>query len=115
MNIPSTIFDFSEYVYDVIFEQVDTNFLERLFMGKEQKMRYYIRYQRRTPFSRQNEEILHYCTFGKRYLFASLGFYSNLKKPVYWDNSTEPERLLTNMMSKLIQSQDNVVFSTKDL
>jgi hypothetical protein len=33
----------------------------------------------------------------------------------YWDNSTEPERLLTNMMNKLEQSQDNVVFSTKDL
>ena len=64
------MFDFSEYVYEVAFDEVDTNFWERLFVGKEKKMRFYIRHQRRTPFSQKNEEILHYCTYSKRYLFA---------------------------------------------
>lgn len=114
MNIPSTIFNFSEYVYDVIFEQVDTNFLEKLFTGKEKKMRFYIRRLEKVkrPYnSYYNNKLLHYSKLFKEYEFPITD--SMYKKLVYWDNATEPTEIITQ--AKYSNSPDNVVFSSEDL
>lgn len=114
MNIPSTIFDFSEYVYDVIFEQVDANFLEKLFTGKEKKMRFYIRQLqkvKRSYDSCYNNKLLHYCKLFNIYEFPISD--SSFKKLVYWNNATEPAEIITQ--AKYGNSPDNVVFSSKDL
>jgi hypothetical protein len=114
MNIPSTIFDFSEYVYEVIFEQVDANFWEKLFTGKEKKMRFYIRQMHKVkrPYnSLYDNVLLHYCKLLKQYEFpiTDIGF----NNPVYWDNLTVPSEIITR--AKYGNSPDTVVFSSKDL
>jgi hypothetical protein len=114
MNIPSTIFDFSEYVYDVIFEQVDTNFLEKLFTGKEKKMRFYIRRMQKVKRLHQSiyeNKLLHYSKLLKQYEFPITD--SAFNELVYWNNSTEPAEIITQ--AKYSNSPDNVVFSSKDL
>ena len=114
MNIPSTIFDFSEYVYEVIFEQVDANFWERLFSGKEKRMRFYIRrmYKVKRPYnSLYDNVLLHYCKISKQYEFPITD--SMYNKLVCWDNSTEPSEIITR--AKCGNTPDTVVFSSKDL
>jgi len=114
MNIPSIIFDFSQFVYEVIFDEVDTNFWERLFTGKEKKMRFYIRQMHKVkrPYnSFYDNVLLHYCKLLKQYEFPITD--SMYNKPVYWNNSTEPSEIITR--AKYSNSPDIVVFSSKDL
>jgi hypothetical protein len=114
MNIPSTIFDFSEYVYEVAFDEVDTNFWERLFVGKEKKMRFYIRqiHKVKRPYkSVYDNVLLQYCKLLKQYEFPITA--STFNKIVYWDNLTEPSEIITR--AKCGNSPDTVVFSSKDL
>jgi len=113
-------FDFNRYFYEVAFEVVETGFWEHLFSRKSTKPEFYIRrvpkgyngppisgdilYEDRTP-----------APMGYNFYRADYESRASYWTVMYWDNSTEPERLLTNMMNKLKPSQDNVVFSTKDL
>ena len=113
-------FDFNRYFYEIAFEVVEMGFWEHLFSRKSTKSKFYIR---RVPKGYGGppicEDILFEDLTADSYGYqffrvdaSSRGSYWTVN---YWDNSTEPERLLTNLMNKLESSQDNVVFSTKDL
>jgi hypothetical protein len=113
-------FDFNTHFYEIAFEVVETGFWEHLFSRKSTKNKFYIRRVPKGYRGPSNSEDILFeditaDSWGYKFFridYESRGSYWTVK---CWDNSTEPERLLTNMMNKLIQSQDNVVFSTKDL
>ena len=113
-------FDFSGYFYEIAFEVVDTGFWEHLFTRKSTKSKFYILEVPKGHNSSSNSgnvlyEDLTAGSFGYKFYGVDSKYRSSFWTVKYWDNSTEPERLLTNLMNKLKPSQDNVVFSTKDL
>ena len=113
-------FDFYTHFYEIAFEIVETGFWEHLFTRKSTKNKFYIR---RVPKGYSGPSISEDILFEDLtpdswgYHFFRVDYKNRFSywTVKYWDNSTEPERLLTNMMNKLKPSQDNVVFSTKDL
>jgi hypothetical protein len=113
-------FDFNKYFYEIAFEVVETGFREHLFTRKSTKSKFYIR---RVPKGYNgpsiSEDILYEDltrdSYGYQFFRVDYGSRTSYWTVKYWDNSTEPERLLTNLMNKLKTSQDNVVFTTKDL
>jgi hypothetical protein len=113
-------FNFNTHFYEIAFEVVETDFWEHLFSRKSTKSKFYIR---RVPKGYRgpsiSEDILYEdltrCSLGYNFFRVDYENRTSYWTVKYWDNSTEPERLLTNMMNKLKPSQDNVVFSTKDL
>jgi hypothetical protein len=113
-------FNFNSYFYEIAFEVVETGFWEHLFSRKSTKSEFYIR---RVPKGYGGpaicEDILYEDltsnSLGYKFYRVDIKYRASYWTVKYWDNSTEPERLLTNMMNKLESSQDNVVFSTKDL
>jgi hypothetical protein len=113
-------FDFNTQFYEIAFEVVETGFWEHLFTRKSTKSKFYIR---RVPKGYSGPSISEDILFedltpdswGYEFFRVDYKNRSSYWTVKYWDNSTEPERLLTNMMNKLKPSQDNVVFSTKDL
>jgi hypothetical protein len=113
-------FDSNRYFYEIAFEVVETGFWEHLFSRKSTKSKFYIR---RVPKGYNgppiSEDILYEdrtpAPMGYKFYRADDKWRASYWTVMYWDNSTEPERLLTNMNNKLKPSQDNVVFSTKDL
>lgn len=118
MNIPLSNFDFDYYDYEVAFDFRDSGFLRRLFTRKNDYLVYYIRRDLKSRTEdRDGEEILSsmYCLeYLERYVrFTSRGH--NEYKPIYWNNSTEPQEFLTRVYMKLKPSQDNVTFSTSGL
>ena len=113
-------FDFNTHFYEIAFEVVETGFWEHLFSRKSTKSKFYIRrvpkWVNRTPISEDVLfEDLTRGSFGYSFYRVDCKYRSGYWTVKYWDNSTEPERLLINLMNKLKPSQDNVVFSTKDL
>ena len=113
-------FDPNLYFYEIVFEIVKTDFWEHLFSRKSTKSKFYIR---RVPKGYGGPTICEDILFedltadslGYKFYRVDCNYRSSYWTVKYWDNSTEPERLLTNLMNKLESSQDNVVFSTKDL
>lgn len=113
-------FNFNTHFYEIAFEIVETGFWEHLFTRKSTKSKFYIReVPKGYNSSSRSENILYEDltrgSFGYSFFAVDCKYRSDYWTVKYWDNSTEPERLLTNMMNKLKPSQDNVVFSTKDL
>ena len=121
MNIPLSNFDFDRYNYEVAFEFRDSGFLRRLFTRKSDYLVYYIRRDLKSRTKDQDgEEILSsYFDFEileRYFMFTSRGDLSyNEYKPIYWNNSTEPQEFLTRVYMKLKPYQDNVIFSTSNL
>ena len=113
-------FDFNTHFYEIAFEVVDTGFWEHLFTRKSTKSIFYIRRVSKEYSGSSNSEDILYedltsGSLGYKFYRVDNEYRNSYWTVIYWDNSTEPERLLTNMMNKLKSSQDNVVFSTKDL
>lgn len=115
-----TRFDFDRYHYEIAFVVVDTGFWKHLFTRKSTKNKFYIRRVSKgyngPPIA---EDVLYedltQDSYGYSFYRVDYESRSSFWTIKYWDNSTEPERLLINLMNKLQPSQDNVVFSTKDL
>lgn len=115
-----TRFDFDRYHYEIAFVVVDTGFWKHLFTRKSTKNKFYIRRVSKgyngPPIA---EDVLYedltQGSYGYSFYRVDYESRANYWTIKYWDNSTEPERLLINLMNKLQPSQDNVVFSTKDL
>lgn len=117
-------FNFQKYTYQVLFELRKTGFWERVFTGKDLKQVYYIRRIQKSDYVEHEPEIL-----SKDIPPLWLGYqFKNLKhrmkglwETVYWNNPSEPQELITRMMSKFdgsseIESDnDYVIFSTSDL
>lgn len=106
-----SLFNFSQYTYSVCFEEVDSDWLSRLFGGKKTHLLYYIR-RNDVEKGHTKNSILHYYSNIKLYSFVAVGSNSTIR---YWKTSTEPEDLLTRLKYKVTDTNDNVIFSTKDL
>lgn len=107
------IFNFEEFYYEVLFEEVNTNFWERLFTRKETKNVYYIR-QVHKIYPKDITLLCEDKTPG------SLGysFENNCRRYwtiLYFDNPNDPQNLLTKMKYRNELKSDNVIFSSKNL
>ena len=99
-KVPHSSFNFGLYTYEVIFIEKETNWFERLWGEKETKLLYTIRERGIGGVGYLGQHTLSFV----------------LSSPeVFWDNPTDPERIITQ--AKIIQSSssDNVLFSSKDL
>lgn len=98
--IPYNSFNFSLYTYEVIFQEVDTNWWERWLTGRHVKLKYTIRERGGS----------------KTYYLSYDGRFMNSQEPqIWWDNPTEPQNEIIRAKLFLNPSSDNVVFSSKDL
>lgn len=113
-------FDFQKYTYQVLFESQKTNFLRQFFTGKDTKQVYYIRRIENSKYIECGPEILS-KDGDLGYYFKCLRYRANYWKTVYWNNPSDPQELITRMMSKFICSSgtgndsDYVIFSSSDL
>ena len=111
-------FDFDKYKYEIAFEEVETSFWERLFSysRKETKLIYYIRRVWRELPSHP-EQVLHkdeeFHSVG--YKFGERGTLAYYFKVCYYDDISEPQKLLQKIKYREIPSLDNVVLSSDDL
>lgn len=111
-------FDFNKYIYQVAFEEVQCSFLGKLFSGKETKLIYYIRrVSKHNNYTSEPEEVLHkdMDTHSIGFKFGKRGFLSNYFKVFYYDDISEPQRLLQKLKYRDIPTVDNVVLSSEDL
>lgn len=111
-------FDFDKYKYEIVFEEVETSFWERLFsyFRKETKLIYYIRRVWRELPSR-SEQVLHkdMDNYSLGYKFGERGNLALYFKVCYYNDISEPQKLLQKIKYRVKPSQDNVVLSSDDL
>lgn len=111
-------FDFNRYIYQVAFEEVDCSFWEELFSRKETKLIYYIRrVSKHNNYTSEPEEVLHkdMDNYSIGFKFGKRGFLAYYFKVFYYDDISEPQRLLQKLKYRDILTVDNVVLSSEDL
>jgi len=114
-NTPLSEFNFKLFNYEVVFEYKDTSLFRRLLGGKKEHLVYYIRQVPKRsvtgiPTANVGEVVL---AFGSgEFCFRHNEDLLSFENKVTWDNSTDPEQLITRAYLKLKPSQDNVTFST---
>lgn len=116
MSLPIDIFNFYIYNYEVAFEFQHPSFLRRLLTQKSDYLVYYIRRVRKMSVKIEEEQVLSFrrdYSGNLRYDFHCRN--SRDWRPLYWDNSTEPQDILMGVPMKLRPPQDNVTFSTASL
>lgn len=112
------LFDFDKWTYNVLREDVENNFLEKMFLMKNYRTRYWITAVRKGPYveKRYMEILCHYKTpYGCLYRFLpSERVYYPIK---YWSNPQEPTELLYRLRAKLdVESfPESLVFSSDDI
>jgi hypothetical protein len=116
----SDLFDFDNWTYNVLREDVDGNFFQKIFRGKDyKKSRYWISAVRKGPYmEKRNMEILcYYCLYDgkKRFQFRHPSrIYEYVK---YWNNLQEPIDIIQHLRFKSdIESlPECLVFSSDDI
>lgn len=99
-KVPLSSFNFQSFTYEVIFIAKETNWFERLCGEKETKLLYTIRERR---------------IGGVGYLRLNSLLFISSAPEVFWDNPTDPERIITQAKIIKSSSSDNVLFTSKDL
>ena len=117
----SDLFDFDEWTYNILREDVENNFFQKIFTFKKYRTRYWIAAVRKGPYvERRDMEILCYYPMfgGKEFCFyptrSLSGGYYNIK---YWNNCQEPMDIIQHLRAKLDVEAlpENLVFSSDDI
>ena len=116
----SDLFDFDKWTYNILMEEIENNFFQKILTLKKYRTRYWIAAVRKGPYvERRDMNILcYYYAYRKVFCFSptrypSGGFY----KIKYWNNSQEPIDIIKHLRAKLDVDAlpENLVFSSDDI
>jgi hypothetical protein len=117
----SDLFDFTKWTYNVLREDVEGDFFEKLFCGKDyKKTRYWISAVRKGPYvETRYMTILCYKSYDDKrdFYFRSPEYMTPCDIVKYWYNSQEPIDIIQHLRAKLdiTTLPENLIFSSDDI
>jgi len=114
----SDLFDFDNWTYNVLREDVENNLFQKIFTFKKYRTRYWISAVRKGPYmDRRDMEILCYKSYDREGVYfmptERIDCFDVVK---YWNNSQEPMDIIRHLRAKLDVEAlpENLVFSSDD-
>ena len=115
----SNLFDFDEWTYNILREDVENNFFQKIFTFKKYRTRYWIAAVSKGPYvEKRDMQILCYKSYNHgQFYFRSPNWISSYDKIKYWNNSQEPMDIIRHLRAKLDVEAlpENLVFSSDDI
>jgi hypothetical protein len=116
----SDLFDFDNWTYNILREDVKNNFFQEIFTFKKYRTRYWIAAVRKGPYVKKRDmKILCYEIYVPgQFCFNSPNWISSgYYKIKYWNNSQEPMDIIRHLRAKLDVKAlpENLVFSSDDI
>lgn len=115
----SDLFDFDNWTYNILREDVENNFFQEIFTFKKYRTRYWISAVRKGPYvEKRIMKILCSKSYDSTQFFFEfpdkITSYENIK---YWNNSQEPMDIIRHLRAKLDVEAlpENLVFSSDDI
>ena len=125
----SDLFAFDKWTYNILREDVENNFFQKIFTFKKYRTRYWISEVSKGPYVEKRDMCIlcyyddeFYSNYGlnkKEFCFYSTSYLPNssVYKIKYWNNSQEPMDIIRHLRAKLDVEAlpENLVFSSEDI
>ena len=115
----SDLFNFDKWTYNVLREDVENNFFQKIFTFKKYRTRYWIAAVRKGYYleKRDLEILCHRSYDSTQFYFEPAKFIRSYDKIKYWNNSQEPMDIIQHLRAKLDVEAlpENLVFSSDEI